>query len=73
MFELDPFTRVFATIMIIVLCVFFLLVLASWFKDFSQELRYLNNEIQRTRGSERRHYIRQRRRLWLSIFPFIKY
>ena len=37
MFELDPFTRVFATIMIIVLCVFFLLVLASWFKDFSQE------------------------------------
>ena len=44
-----------------------------YFNDFSQELKYLNNEIGRTTGAERRHWIRQRRRLWLSLIPFVKY
>lgn len=73
MFELDPFTRVFVTIAVIILGVFILLVLASWLKDFSLELRYLNNEIKRTRGREKEHWIRKRRKLWMSILPFIKY
>ena len=46
---------------------------AQFINDFSHELRYLNNEIGRTDGEERRHWIRQRRRLWLSLIPFIKY
>ena len=55
-----------------------LLVLALWgmihfFSDFSKELRYLNMEIHRTTGSERRHWQRRRRRLWLSLLPFIRY
>lgn len=41
--------------------------------DFSRELKYLNNEIGRTTGAERRYWIRQRRRLWLSLIPFVKY
>ena len=56
---------------------FFLILLlfglVSFINDFSQELRYLNNEIRRTDGAERKHYIRQRRRLWLSLIPFVKY
>ncbi len=60
-----------------VVAVFFLLVLlfalASFFNDFFCELRYLNNEIRRTKGAERRYWIRQRRRLWLSLIPFVKY
>jgi len=60
-----------------VVAVFFLILLlfglVSFINDFSQELRYLNNEIRRTDGAERRHYIRQRRRLWLSLIPFVKY
>ena len=40
---------------------------------FRRELRYLNNEIARTDGEERRHYMRRRRRLWLSLIPFVKY
>ena len=47
--------------------------LCLFINDFSQELRYLNNEIRRTEGAERRHWIRQRRRLWLSLIPFVKY
>jgi len=47
--------------------------LVSFINDFSQELRYLNIEIRRTDGAERRHWIRQRRRLWLSLIPFVRY
>lgn len=60
-----------------VLAVFIILLLlvgsASFFNDFSQELRYLNTEIKRTAGAERKHYIRRRRKLWLSLLPFVKY
>jgi hypothetical protein len=40
--------------------------------NFSHQLKYLNVEIKRTHGSERMHYIRRRRRLWLSLIPFVK-
>ena len=57
---------------------FFLLIgllfgLAQFLNDFMSELRYLNNEIGRTDGEERKHWICQRRRLWLSLIPFVKY
>lgn len=40
---------------------------------FLQELRYLNKEVRSTSGAERKRWIRQRRRLWLSLLPFVKY
>ena len=46
---------------------------AQFINEFSQELKYLNNEIGRTSGEERRYWIRRRRQLWLSIIPFVKY
>lgn len=45
----------------------------DFFSDFAGELRYLNNEIRRSMGEEQRYWIRQRRRLWLSLIPFVKY
>ena len=73
--ENNPDTELYWLVGIV--AVFFLILLlfglASFINDFSQELRYLNNEIRRTDGAERRHYIRQRRRLWLSLIPFVKY
>ena len=42
-------------------------------KGFSLELSYLNKEIERTQGAERKHWIRIRRKLWLSLIPFVKY
>ena len=57
------------------LMVGFLLVSAcvSFFQDFSTELKYLNNEIRRTDGAERRYWIKRKRKLWLSLIPFVKY
>ena len=47
--------------------------LCLFINDFSVELRYLNMEIGRTEGAERRYWICKRRRLWLSLIPFVKY
>lgn len=47
--------------------------LSMWLNDFSSELKYLNSEIGRTDGSEQRYWKRQKRRLWLSIIPFVRY
>jgi len=73
--ENNPDTELYWLIGIV--AVFFLILLlfglVSFINDFSQELRYLNNEIRRTDGAERRHWIRQRRRLWLSLIPFVRY
>lgn len=46
---------------------------AAWLSNFQMELKYLNNEIERTTGHERKRWLAQRRRLWLSIIPFIRY
>ena len=40
---------------------------------FTRELRRLNNEVSRTYGAERGYWVRRRRRLWLSLLPFVKY
>ena len=73
--ENNPDTELYWLVGIV--AVFFLILLlfglVSFINDFSQELRYLNSEIRRTDGAERRHWIRQRRRLWLSLIPFVRY
>ncbi len=48
-------------------------VLAVFYNDFSLELKYINREIKRNDGLERRYWIKKRRRLLLSIIPFFKY
>ena len=60
-------------IVAIIVIIFVICVLCQFINNFSLELRYLNNEIKRTRGAERIYWIRRRRRLWLSLIPFIKY
>ncbi len=60
-------------ILALILLVAMMIRLAQFFSDFSHELRYINNEIGRTEGAERKHWIRRKRRLWLSLIPFIKY
>ena len=67
--ELYCFIGIVATFFLIVL----LVALVQFINNFSHELRYLNTEIMRTTGSERRYWIHKRRRLWLSLIPFVKY
>ena len=47
---------------------------AASLMQFRRELRYLNDEIARSHHrDERKHWKRQRRRLWLSLIPFVPY
>lgn len=50
-----------------------LVELCKFIHNFSAELRYLNIEIERTEGATRKYWLRKRRRLWLSLLPFVKY
>lgn len=60
-------------IVIVIVLIGAMIRFALFIHDFSSELRYLNMEIERSEGAERRHYVRERRRLWLSLLPFVKY
>ena len=75
MAEMNQSTDLYWLIGILAVAFFVILLVGSVFflNDFSRELKYLNNEIKRTEGAERAHWIRMRRRLWLSLFPFIRY
>lgn len=59
--------------LVIFFFILFLFKLVSLFSEFHDELRYLNDEIKRTSGSERKFWMRKKRRLWLSLIPFFKY
>lgn len=57
----------------IVMCVGILYRFARWYYDFLRTLKNLKCEIGRTKGEERKYWIREKRRLWLSILPFVRY
>ena len=71
--NLNPALCLLAGIVAVIILLGLLVRFCLFVNDFSQELKYLNTEIKRTNGDARRHWIRQRRRLWLSLIPFVKY
>ena len=66
-------TDILIYIIIGIFLVILSVALILFFVDFFHKLRYLNKEIQCTYGAERAQWIRRRRRLWLSLLPFVKY
>ena len=47
---------------------------SSFLNKFQRELKHINSRIEQSVNErERGHYIRRRRRLWLSLIPFVKY
>lgn len=40
---------------------------------FTKELRYICFEISRNDGQEREYWLKRKRRLWLSLLPFVRY
>ena len=70
-------TKVFTALSFVAALVLVLLLGAAfihWHTNFKRELRRVNQRIaQSINERERRHYIRRRRRLYLSIIPFVKY
>lgn len=71
--EWDLGTCVLAISALTFLSILLIAKLLDFVSAFREELRYLNNEIRRSMGEEQRYWIRQRRRLWLSLIPFVKY
>ena len=66
--------KIFAIAAVVLLILFVILIgLIQFYNEFITELQYLSSEIERTDGEERAYWISQRRRLWLSLLPFVKY
>ena len=70
--ELDPIMIILIGIIIIFFVAAFIFALVRRFDDFTRELRYINQEVHRTKGGEREHWKRVRRRHWLSLLPFYR-
>jgi hypothetical protein len=47
--------------------------LISFFSKFSHELKFIKSELKRTDGAEHRYWKKQKRKLWLSLIPFVNY
>ncbi len=47
--------------------------LVPFFVEFKKELDYLNMEIKRTTGEGKKVWLRRRRKLWLSLIPFVRF
>lgn len=63
----------FLLVILVVSAVFLLLVhFAFRLDEFKTELKYVNMEIHRTEGNQRKYWKRKRRKLWLSFIFFIR-
>lgn len=73
MTDLDKALYAFVNAAVVLLFLLLLAVLVSFLHNFFCELKYLNYEIKRTDGSERRCWMQRRKKLLLSLLPFVKY
>ena len=72
--ETDPGLVWLLGLIAVVVLIGLLFSLARFVTDFSAELRLLNMEIARSEDErERRYYLHLRRKLWLSLIPFVRY
>ena len=65
---------IFAIAAVVLFILFVILIgLIQFYNEFITELQYLSSEIERTDGEERAYWLSRKRRLWLSLLPFVKY
>ena len=70
----NPHSSVALIVLIVTVVLFIIMVyLISSLSFLQKELKYLNNEIARNSGKEREYWIKRKRKLFLSLLPFIKY
>ena len=70
---LDTFTLILLVICGSLAFLFLSVCFFARIEGFRYEMQYINGEIRRTEGSERAYWIKRRRRLWLSLIPFVRY
>ena len=71
--KLDTDALQLLNIVVIAFGAFLAILFAQWFINFRKQLRDINNEIKRTYGREKERWIDKKRKLLLSIIPFVKY
>ena len=64
---------ILAAVIAVILLILIIVRLAMWLQAFMMELRYVNKEIARTTGAEQKHWIKRKKRLFLSLIPFVRY
>lgn len=69
---LDIATAAMLVFVVLLLAFGFVVSLAMKISDFYKELQYLKREIGRTEGAERQYWLREKRRLWMSLIPFCR-
>lgn len=69
---IDAFLIAVFIIITAVLLILLIVRIALGFNTFKRNIKYVNMEIRRTRGSERKAWQKEKRRLWLSLIPFHK-
>jgi len=70
---LDPILYICLAVFIGAAVIALLVKLLNDIYHFRRKLDYLNCEVGRTAGSERRYWMKKRRELWLSLIPFYKF
>lgn len=71
-FGMKPLIELIGVVVVGLVLLFLVFGVARFAAGFLKELRYLNSEIARTDGEERRYYIQCKRKLLLSLMPFVR-
>lgn len=69
----SPFLIFVLAIFVLALIALLVVRILTSTSEFVEEMKNLNCEIKRTHGEDRKYWISRKRRLWLSLIPFVKY
>ena len=67
---IDPLVGILFAVVALFFVGLLLTALIMKIHDFNHKLDYINLEIRRTTGKQRKYWKRERHRLWLSLLPF---
>ena len=66
------FDDVMIVVFVLVIALPIICYFVKYICDFKDELDYINMEIYRTVGDERRYWQKEKKKLWLSLIPFYR-
>lgn len=70
--QTDPTVTIMITVIAIFFAIVFLVYFTATYTKYSQEMKYIESEIRRSEGSEKKYWIKKKRQLWKSFLPFHK-
>ena len=66
------FDDVMIVVFVLVIALPIICYFVKYICDFKDELDFINTEIYRTVGDERRYWQKENKKLWLSLIPFYR-